>query len=124
MVVFGVLALFAAVLETTKKTSAVDNSSKDFLRFKNNYVLVYALMMGTRSDTIPHPNLCLFGCRVGAGSKSFRWRAPSFVTMGCGAFECSSIASLDAASLHACSASRSMLATLPAPWEVPPQSWS
>ena len=46
---FGILALFAAVLETTKKTSAVDNSSKDFLRFKNNYVLVYALMMGASS---------------------------------------------------------------------------
>lgn len=46
VVVFGVLAVCAAVLETTKKTSNVDNSSKEFSRFKNNYVLVYALMMG------------------------------------------------------------------------------
>lgn len=46
-VVFGVLAAVAAVLELTKsKDSAADTSSKEFTRFKNNYVLVYALMMG------------------------------------------------------------------------------
>lgn len=45
--VFLLSALAAAVLEGTRKTetgSAIAN--RDFLRFRNNYVLVYALMMG------------------------------------------------------------------------------
>ena len=51
-VVFGVLAAVAAVLELTKsKESAADTSSKEFSRFKNNYVLVYALMMGAPLST-------------------------------------------------------------------------
>ena len=45
--VFLLSALAAAALEGTRKTetgSAIAN--RDFLRFRNNYVLVYALMMG------------------------------------------------------------------------------
>ena len=45
--VFLLSALAAAVLEGTRKTetgSAIAN--RDFLTFRNNYVLVYALMMG------------------------------------------------------------------------------
>ncbi len=45
--VFLLSALAAAALEGTRKTetgSAIAN--RDFLKFRNNYVLVYALMMG------------------------------------------------------------------------------
>ena len=45
--VFLLSALAAAVLEGTRKTetgSAIAN--RDFLKFRDNYVLVYALMMG------------------------------------------------------------------------------
>lgn len=45
--VFGVLAALAAVLELTKgKSTSSDNTSKEFSRFRTNYVLVYSLMMG------------------------------------------------------------------------------
>ena len=45
--VFGVLAALAAALELTKsKSTSTDNSSRDFSRFRSNYVLVYSLMMG------------------------------------------------------------------------------
>ncbi|KAK9826741.1 hypothetical protein WJX81_003787 [Elliptochloris bilobata] len=44
--VFGTMAALAAVLELTKsKDSAVESGSREFMRFRNNYVLVYALMM-------------------------------------------------------------------------------
>ena len=45
--VFGVVAAAAAALELTKtKGSAAENTSREFMRFRNNYVVVYALMMG------------------------------------------------------------------------------
>ena len=47
MAVFFASAIAAAALEGTRKSetgSAVGN--RDFLKFRNNYVLVYALMMG------------------------------------------------------------------------------
>lgn len=45
--IFGAMAALAAILELTKsKDSAVESGSRDFVRFRNNYVLVYALMMG------------------------------------------------------------------------------
>lgn len=45
--VFGVLAAIAAGLELTKgKSTSTDNTSKEFSRFRSNYVLVYSLMMG------------------------------------------------------------------------------
>ncbi len=45
--VFAVLAALAATLEITKsKEAAVESGNKEFMRFRNNYVLVYALMMG------------------------------------------------------------------------------
>lgn len=48
--VFGVLAALAAALELTKsKSTSTDNSSRDFSRFRSNYVLVYSLMMGALS---------------------------------------------------------------------------
>ncbi|BDA45879.1 Molybdate-anion transporter [Coccomyxa sp. Obi] len=44
--VFGVLAALAAALELTKsKSTSTDNSSREFSRFRSNYVLVYSLMM-------------------------------------------------------------------------------
>ena len=45
--IFGAMAALAAILELTKsKDSAVESGSREFTRFRNNYVLVYALMMG------------------------------------------------------------------------------
>lgn len=49
LAVFLVSAIAAAALEGTRKSetgSAVGN--RDFLKFRNNYVLVYTLMMGER----------------------------------------------------------------------------
>ena len=45
--IFGAWTALAAALELTRsKDCAVESGSKDFMRFRNNYVLVYALMMG------------------------------------------------------------------------------
>ena len=45
--IFGAWTALAATLELTRsKDCAVESGSKDFMRFRNNYVLVYALMMG------------------------------------------------------------------------------
>lgn len=45
--IFGAWTAMAATLELTRsKDCAVESGSKDFMRFRNNYVLVYALMMG------------------------------------------------------------------------------
>jgi len=47
MVVFGALAAVAASFELTKgKNSSSENASKEFWKFRTNYTLVYALMMG------------------------------------------------------------------------------
>jgi hypothetical protein len=53
--VFGVLAAIAAGLELTKgKSTSTDNTSKEFSRFRSNYVLVYSLMMGALLWENPH----------------------------------------------------------------------
>ena len=45
--VFLLSALAAAALEGTRKTETGSaNANRDFLKFRNKYVLVYALMMG------------------------------------------------------------------------------
>lgn len=44
--VFGVLAAVVAVLEFSKNNKDRINTSSAFNSFKNNYVLVYSLMMG------------------------------------------------------------------------------
>jgi hypothetical protein len=45
--VFGALAAIAASFELTKsKGSSSENAPKDFWKFRTNYTLVYALMMG------------------------------------------------------------------------------
>ena len=47
VVVFGALAATAASFELTKgKTGSSEHASKDFWKFRTNYTLVYALMMG------------------------------------------------------------------------------
>lgn len=46
-IVFLLSALAAGCLEWTKKSeSNSGDGDQDFLKFRNNYVLVYALMMG------------------------------------------------------------------------------
>ena len=50
MVVFGAMAAVAAFFELTKsKGGSTENAPKDFWRFRTNYTLVYALMMGATS---------------------------------------------------------------------------
>ena len=50
MVVFGALAAVAAFFELTKgKGASMENAPKDFWKFRTNYTLVYALMMGAAS---------------------------------------------------------------------------
>ncbi len=47
VVVFGALAATAASFELTKgKTGSSEHASKEFCKFRTNYTLVYALMMG------------------------------------------------------------------------------
>ena len=47
LVVFGVSAAAAAALQWSKAAEKSEgNANKEFLRFRNNYVLVYGLMMG------------------------------------------------------------------------------
>lgn len=46
VVLFAALAALAALLETGRGRSATGALTRDFVAFRNNYVLVYALMMG------------------------------------------------------------------------------
>ena len=46
LTVFGVLAALAAGLELTKPTDTTVIKNVDFRRFRNNYLVVYCLMMG------------------------------------------------------------------------------
>lgn len=54
-IVFLLSALAVGILEWTKKSEGSSgngssgNGNHDFLKFRNNYVLVYALMMGEQS---------------------------------------------------------------------------
>lgn len=50
--VFGVLGLVVAALELSKNNKDRINTSSAFNSFKNNYLLVYSLMMGT--NALPH----------------------------------------------------------------------
>ena len=60
VVVFGALAAMAASFELTKgKTGSSEHASKEFWKFRTNYTLVYALMMG---EARLHSNLC--SCQV------------------------------------------------------------
>lgn len=58
LLTFASLAALAAVLELFKRrTSKLDTTNREFLRFRANYVLVYALMMGGTPCAYTH--LCL-----------------------------------------------------------------
>ena len=47
LLVFAAVAAIAALLELSKRqNSKQETTNRDFIRFRNNYVLVYALMMG------------------------------------------------------------------------------
>lgn len=52
VLVFGVLAVAAGVLEFTKPAETFQIGSADFLKFRNNYVLVYSLMMGKPTSSL------------------------------------------------------------------------
>jgi membrane protein insertase Oxa1/YidC/SpoIIIJ len=54
--VFGVLGLVVAALELSKNNKDRINTSSAFNSFKNNYLLVYSLMMGTMA----FPSLFIF----------------------------------------------------------------
>ena len=54
LLVFASLAALTAILELSKRQkSKQETTNRDFIRFRNNYVLVYALMMG--KSHLPHP---------------------------------------------------------------------
>ena len=47
LIVFSLSAVAAGALEWTKKSEGSSaTGNRDFIKFRNNYVLVYALMMG------------------------------------------------------------------------------
>ena len=47
LLLFAAVAALTAVLELSKRQSSKpETANRDFIRFRNNYVLVYALMMG------------------------------------------------------------------------------
>lgn len=47
LLVFAAVAAIAALLELFKRQgSKQESKDREFIRFRNNYVLVYALMMG------------------------------------------------------------------------------
>ena len=47
LLVFASLAALTALVELSKRqNSKQETTNRDFIRFRNNYVLVYALMMG------------------------------------------------------------------------------
>ena len=48
--VFGVLAAAAAAFEFTKPKEGQMSTSRDFLRFRTNYIVVYSMMMGMHRD--------------------------------------------------------------------------
>ncbi|GKU89030.1 hypothetical protein SLEP1_g3224 [Rubroshorea leprosula] len=50
VVVFGGLAAVVATLELSKTSKDRINTSPAFNSFKNNYLVVYSLMMGTDSN--------------------------------------------------------------------------
>lgn len=61
-VVFGVLGLVVAALELSKNNKDRINTSSAFNSFKNNYLLVYSLMMGTNTMLLPdylHQNISI-----------------------------------------------------------------
>lgn len=49
VLVFGALAAAAALFELTKPKEGQMSTSRDFLRFRTNYIVVYSLMMGRHS---------------------------------------------------------------------------
>ena len=55
LLVFAAVAAIAALLELSKRQSSKqETTNRDFIRFRNNYVLVYALMMGANDAHSPH----------------------------------------------------------------------
>lgn len=56
IIVFGGLAALAGALEFTKPADLTAVKNADFRRFRNNYLLVYSLMMGEDLPMIPPPH--------------------------------------------------------------------
>ena len=55
LLIFATLAALTALLELFKRSgSKEDPADRAFLRFRGNYVLVYALMMGVFLHSTPH----------------------------------------------------------------------
>lgn len=54
---FAAVAALTAVLELSKRQSSKpETMNRDFIRFRNNYVLVYALMMGASLPLAAFPS--------------------------------------------------------------------
>lgn len=85
MVVFGAMAAVAAFFELTKgKGSSMENAPKDFWRFRTNYTLVYALMMGAipwGRSLVLTAIACWYG-RVRTKSTCCKWASTQSGTLG------------------------------------------
>ena len=59
--VFGTLAAVVGAVELSKSNKDRINTSQPFNSFKNNYLLVYSLMMGKQTTdlTLPFANIIL-----------------------------------------------------------------
>lgn len=55
IILFGALAALAASLELTKPADITAIKNADFRNFRNNYLLVYSLMMGVNLRRSPPP---------------------------------------------------------------------
>lgn len=65
LLTFASLAALTAVLELFKrKASKTDTTNREFLRFRANYVLVYALMMGRQSLLLGQAAALNVGCTI------------------------------------------------------------
>ena len=63
LLVFAAVAAIAALLELSKRQSSKqETTNRDFIRFRNNYVLVYALMMGANDAPPPPVHRCTNAC--------------------------------------------------------------
>ena len=56
IIIFGALAALAAALELTKPADITAIKNGDFRSFRNNYLLVYSMMMGADPPAPPPPH--------------------------------------------------------------------
>lgn len=73
-VTFTLLAAISGLLELSRRGETKHFASPDFLRFRSNYIWVYALMMGTTSSATPQALLSAYECLAKEKSNSKKSR--------------------------------------------------